>query len=94
MPPIRRCSAAGPQLLRECRQLGGCLTGEARITSAYRFPARQIIRTVGPIWHNDSPQEPELLRGCYEHRLSYHFDRRIRISAELRRNHCRENRAE
>ena len=53
----------------ECRLLGGCLTGEARITSAYRLPAHYIVHTVGPIWHNGSAQEPELLRNCYEHCL-------------------------
>ncbi|MFP6822990.1 MAG: macro domain-containing protein [Pseudomonadales bacterium] len=47
--------------------LGGCLTGEACITSAYRLPARYIVHTIGPIWHNGSAQEPELLRNCYEH---------------------------
>ena len=61
--------AAGLKLLRERRLLGGCLTGEARITSAYRLPARYIIHTVGPIWHDGSTQEPGLLRNCYEHCL-------------------------
>ena len=69
--------AAGPELLRECRQLDGCLTGEARITSAYRLPARYIIHTVGPIWHDGSAQEPELLRNCYQHCLRLAAENRV-----------------
>ena len=61
--------AAGPELLEECRQIGGCPTGEARITRGYRLPARYVIHTVGPVWSGGGRGEPELMRGCYEHAL-------------------------
>jgi O-acetyl-ADP-ribose deacetylase len=57
--------AAGPELLEECRRVGGCPTGEARITRAYRLPAKHVIHVVGPVWSGGSHGEPELLRGCY-----------------------------
>jgi O-acetyl-ADP-ribose deacetylase (regulator of RNase III) len=57
--------AAGPGLLEECRGLGGCATGEARITGGHRLPARHVIHTVGPVWHGGSRGEPELLASCY-----------------------------
>lgn len=63
--------AAGPELLAECRTLGGCRTGEAKITKGYKLPARFVIHTVGPIYYEHSPAEAEaLLISCYEKSLN------------------------
>src|SRR5689334_6897068 len=62
--------AAGPALVAECRELGGCRPGEARITRGYRLPARHVIHTVGPIWHGGSRGEPHTLAACYRNSLA------------------------
>src|SRR5580658_532200 len=57
--------AAGPELLAECRTLGGCATGTAKITRGYRLPARHVMHAVGPVWHGGGQQEEQLLASCY-----------------------------
>ena len=62
--------AAGPELLAECRALGGCATGQARITRGYRLPAQYVIHTVGPVWQGGTQGEADLLASCYRESLA------------------------
>lgn len=62
--------AAGPQLLAECRKLGGCPTGEAKVTSGYRLPAKWVIHTAGPVWHGGGQDEERLLSSCHRNSIA------------------------
>jgi O-acetyl-ADP-ribose deacetylase (regulator of RNase III) len=73
--------AAGPELLEECQRLNGCPTGEARITSGYRLPARWVIHTVGPVWKGGARNEAALLASCYENSLRLAVERNLRSIA-------------
>jgi O-acetyl-ADP-ribose deacetylase (regulator of RNase III) len=73
--------AAGPELFDECYQIGGCPTGEARLTKAYRLPAKFVIHTVGPVWTGGERGEPELLASCYRSVFSIARERGIRSLA-------------
>lgn len=73
--------AAGPQLLEECRTIGGCPVGEARITKGYNLPARFVIHTVGPVWNGGSYGEPDKLASCYRNSLLLANKHRIRTIA-------------
>jgi Macro domain len=93
--------AAGPQLLEECRTLGGCETGSAKITRGYRLKARHVIHAVGPVWNGGGSDEDALLAGCYRSALgsrrrqradldclSGDLHRRLRLSRRSRRARC------
>src|SRR5580700_10170398 len=69
--------AAGPDLLAECRALGGCDTGSAKITRGYRLPARHVIHAVGPVWKGGGADEDQLLAGCYRTALALAGEHRL-----------------
>ncbi|MDH3527132.1 MAG: O-acetyl-ADP-ribose deacetylase [Gammaproteobacteria bacterium] len=73
--------AAGPELLAYNRTLGGCKTGEAKISPGFRLPARHVISTVGPVWHGGGEGEPELLRSCYVNSLQLALANNVRSIA-------------
>jgi O-acetyl-ADP-ribose deacetylase (regulator of RNase III) len=72
---------AGPELLAECRTLGGCRSGEAKITRGYRLPARFVVHTVGPIWRGGRSGEPETLANCYRSSLQLAVENGIKTIA-------------
>lgn len=73
--------AAGPDLLEECRKLGGCVTGEAKLTGGHWLKARYVIHTVGPVWSGGSAGEPAQLEACYESSLKIAIDRGLKTIA-------------
>jgi O-acetyl-ADP-ribose deacetylase (regulator of RNase III) len=73
--------AAGPELLAECRTLGGCRPGEAKLTQGYRLPARFVIHTVGPVWTGGKRSEPQILANCYRNSLQLAVKNRIKTIA-------------
>ena len=97
--PIHR--AAGPGLMAECRKLGGCPPGEARLSGGYRLPAPHVIHTVGPLWQGGAAGEQQILENCYRsciaiaragisrYRISCDRYGHLRLSARSRRPYCR-----
>ncbi len=73
--------AAGPELLAECRRLGGCRVGEAKLTAGYRLPAKFVVHTVGPVWRGGTQGESEQLASCYRHALQVAVDKGVRSVA-------------
>jgi len=73
--------AAGPQLVQECRLLGGCKTGQAKITGGYNLWAEHVIHTVGPVWNGGGQGEPELLASCYRHSFALALNNNIKTIA-------------
>lgn len=73
--------AAGPELLEECKSLGGCLTGEAKISGAYQLPCKKIIHTVGPVWRGGLQQEAQLLTRCYQNSMALAAENQLRSVA-------------
>jgi O-acetyl-ADP-ribose deacetylase len=73
--------AAGPELLKECRTLGGCKPGEAKITRGYDLPARFVIHTVGPVWSDGNRGEPQILTNCYRNSLRLAVENQIKTIA-------------
>jgi O-acetyl-ADP-ribose deacetylase len=77
-------AAAGPELLEECRRLGGCATGDAKLTGAGRLPVRHVIHAVGPVWRDGAHGEPEALAACYRRAIELaaeHGDARVAFPA-------------